>query len=342
MGIFSIGNARPRDNYRLSPPHFLTAKDLFARDKDVEVFIKKVYSTAKGIPRRGAVILAPGTACNGNVFRLTADGRVLTFNHTDSFANLLASEGFDVYLHHPGYSERVMNRYVARHCPQSIHYGKPYNAPSDLTFDTMVNWEVPMLVDAVCEDSKSENISWVGFSLGGMLAYAYLSRYKDGRIRNLATIGSPVSLTQTITQLIAKANKFSKALGKEEKSFLAEISENFVPLGSLVSHLPGRLIKSMPLVKFLFNPDNMHPRAIKSFFGKIVEPIPSGLENSFSHIISNGFSNMWGDFDYLEGMKRLRNGKINFLFFYGQDDQLATADSVRLAHEVLTPNDHHN
>ncbi|MFA4967782.1 MAG: hypothetical protein WC624_06175, partial [Candidatus Margulisiibacteriota bacterium] len=42
------------------------------------------------------------------------------------------------------------------------------------------------------------------------------------------------------------------------------------------------------------------------------------------------------------GMKRLRNGKINFLFFYGQDDQLATADSVRLAHEVLTPNDHHN
>lgn len=36
----------------------------------------------------------------------------------------LAAEGFDVYLYHPGYTDRVHNRYLSRHCPRSIHYQK--------------------------------------------------------------------------------------------------------------------------------------------------------------------------------------------------------------------------
>lgn len=333
----------PVDHRAPSPPYSLAAQNLFARRDGNEIFIKKISSTEKGIQRRGNVIIAPGIGCNANLFRIRPpDGEALTLDHNQSFANLLAAEGFNVYLYHPSYTERTHNRYVARYCPESIHYQQRYDVPSTLTFDQMVNQELPLVIDFVHRDSKSSSLSWIGYSMGGMLIYAYLSKYTDGRIKNVITIGSPVSLTQVIARVIGYLNSLSKVLGFEERTFVGAISENLVPLTRLIANLPGLILRFNPLAPSLYNPANIESSTLKTFFGKVVEPIPSGLENSFAHFTRRGFSSLSGDFDYFKALPSLEKGKRNFLFFYGQLDMLAPPDSVLLAHERISPKNEEN
>src|SRR3989339_240927 len=329
---FTVGKTRPKDNRRYASPYYLHGENLFLRRNGREAFVKKISSVAGWIPNKGAVILAPGIACNANLFRVMRDGECLTFDHAASFANLLASSGYQVYLWHYSSSQRIMERYVSRECRESQQYGKKYRVPSSLGFDQLTRDEMPMVLDLVCQNSGREEVSWIGFSMGGMLAYAYLACKEDKRINNLITIGSPVSFPTRLPKAIAHANRAVNAL----------ISERFVMLSGLLKYLPQGLLRLDPLVSFLYNPRNVSDGALESFFSKIVDPIPAGQERSFSRFIRNGFASLDGRDDYLEGMRRIKGKGGNTLFFYGQVDQLAVPNSVMLAHEIISPDNRRN
>jgi len=320
-----------------SPPHYLMAQDLVCLDNQREIFIKKIFSI-KPKKRCGTVILAPGIATNGNLYRIDTNGNSLYLNHNLSFANLLASEGFDVYIYHPRYTERVYNRYVTRHCKDSIYYGKRYHVPSSLTFMELVHSEVPQLIQFVLNHSGSENISWIGYSLGGMLIYAYCMEIDDPHIRNIITIGSPITFNQLFIRIIPYMNWASKALGLEERSFLGTLSENLIPLTRLIRNLPEWFVKFNMLTPFLFNPFNINGETVRTLLGKIVEPIPASLENCFSSFIDKGFPSAQNySFYYMKALRGLQKQDKRFLFFYGPYDVLAPPDSVFLAHEIISP-----
>lgn len=339
----TVGKARPKDNRRLSSPYYLHGEDLFLRRNGREVFVKKVSSAAGWIPEKGAVILAPGIACNGNLFRVTSDGECLTFDHATSFANLLASAGYQVYLWHYSSSQRIMERYVSRFCQESQRYDvKGYRVPSSLGFDQLMSDEMPMVLDLVCQNSGREEVAWIGFSMGGMLAYAYLACQADKRIDKLITIGSPVSFSTRLPKLISHANRISSTLGIKDRTVGARISERFVLLSGMLKYAPKKLLRLDPLVGFLYNPGNVSDGALESFFSKIVEPIPAGQEKSFSQFVRNGFSSLGGEVNYLEEMRRIKGLGVRTLFFYGQLDQLAVPNSVMLAHEVVSPANRRN
>ncbi|MFA4844297.1 MAG: alpha/beta fold hydrolase [Candidatus Margulisiibacteriota bacterium] len=327
----------PKDHSRLTSPYYLTGKSLFANQGGREVFVKKITTTAAWKPRLGPVIMAPGIACNGNLFRLRTDnGQILTFDHARSFANLLASQGFAVYLWHYPSSELVYNRFVSRHCPESVYYGKRYNVSPALNFDQMVNLDLPLVLDLVAKDAGTERLSWVGFSMGGMLAYAYLAKYGDDRIGNLVAIGSPIRITLSLARLIANINRFSKILGAEEQTIGGTLSAKLHLFASLAALLPDRALKSRQF-DFLYEPDNVKHKTLRAFFARIVEPIPSGLENSYSQFIREGFVSLGGDFDYYAGLRSRRGERPNCLFIAGEKDKLAPPESVRLAQKALTP-----
>ncbi|MFA5035318.1 MAG: alpha/beta fold hydrolase [Candidatus Margulisiibacteriota bacterium] len=328
---------RPKDNSRLSSPYYLQGTSLFGRNGSREVFVKKIETTASWMPHRGAVVMAPGIACNGNLFRLkTDDGQILTFDHAKSFANLLASQGFAVYLWHYPSSELVYNRFVSRYCPESVHYGQRYNVSPALNFDQMVNLDLPLVLDLVAKDAGTARFSWIGFSMGGMLAYAYLAKYGDDRIRNLLTIGSPIRITLSLARLIAAVNRLSKIIGAEEQTIGGTLSARLHLFASLAAFLPDRALKGRQFNSF-YEPNNVNYKTLRSFFSKIVEPIPSGLENSFSQFIREGFVSLAGDFDYYDGLRSMRGARPSCLFLAGEKDRLATPESVRLAQKALTP-----
>jgi len=160
------------DHRKPCPPYFLK-ENLFVRSGEREIFIKKIHSVSSQIPKLGSVVMAPGIACNANLFRISDKGDILGMNHNRSFANYLASKGFEVYLYHPGYTERTHNRYVCKHCKESIWYGRRFKIPSNLSFVELVEMELPAVVDFVVDHSKRKFISWIGFSMGGIEFCAY-------------------------------------------------------------------------------------------------------------------------------------------------------------------------
>ncbi|MCP4351792.1 MAG: alpha/beta fold hydrolase [Desulfobacterales bacterium] len=325
-----------------SPPFFLKAENLFAREKGKELFIKKIYSLSRDIPKRGPVVLAPGIASNANLFRIDDQGKVLSLDHNRSFANLLACEGFQVYLYHPGYTSRVHNRYVCQHCKESIYYGRRYKVPSSLNFSEIAEKEVPLVIEFVRAHSQEKYISWIGYSMGGMLIYSYLSEHRDTTVRNVITIGSPVSFNQLFIRIIPYTNMTSGMLGFEETAFLGTISENFVPLTNFIKYLPGWLVRFNLLSFILWNPFNINENTLKTFMHRVVEPIPAGLESSFARMISKEFQNHPDFVSYMKSMRNIGTHDTDFLFFYGQNDMLISPDSVCLTHEIISPNDMNN
>ncbi|MBI9076306.1 MAG: alpha/beta fold hydrolase [Desulfatibacillum sp.] len=325
------------------PPHYLIAQDLFARKGSREIFIKKIFSARGGIQRRGPVILCPGIATNANLYRMDDMGGFLSLENNRSFATHLASEGFTVYCFHPGYSQRVYNRYVSKHCRQSMYYGKIRKTPSSLDFVELVDREVPLVLERVRRDSGSSHISWIGYSLGGMLMYTYLAKTLDPSVKNVVTIGSPITLHQIFIRFLPMLNWVTSALGFEESSFVGTVSQNFVPITRAIRRIPGPILKYNPIAApLLWNPFNMSALAAKTLLGKVVEPVPNSLQKSISTMISQGLScNQYGP-ELVKSMGYIRKNKTRFLFFYGGNDVIAPPDTVLLAHEIITPTDSGN
>lgn len=332
------------DHLAPRPPYYLSAKDLFIERKGLEVFVKKIFSLSPDIPDRGPVIMAPGLATNANIFRISDTDDFLGTSHNRAFANLLASEGFTVYLYHPGYAERTFNRYVSKYCRESIHYGKRYEISEGLDFLNLVENEVPLVVELVASDYRfrMENLSWIGYSLGGLLIYSYLSKYPLGVLKNVVTIGSPITLSQVFIRVVPYADMFSSLLGFEETAFLGMLSKNLVPITRLIRSIPSVFVQYNPLTFFLCNPLNITAQTLKILMGKIAEPIPSRLEQYFSEIILSGAVAKNQFTNYLGDLHKIRKAGKNFLFFFGVNDMLAPPDSVFLAHEIISPENQEN
>jgi pimeloyl-ACP methyl ester carboxylesterase len=331
------------DTHTSAPPYFLKTEDLLVHKEGREIFIKRIFSTADNLPSYGPVVMSPGIACNANLFRIDDTGKCLSLDHNRSFANLLAAEGFDVYLFHPGYAERVFKRYVCRRCKDSIYYRKRFRVHSHYGYGNLINIEVPAVIDTVCAHSGTKNLSWIGYSLGGMIAYSHLSKTIASPIQNLVTIGSPMAFNQIFFRFIPYVNFASKILGLEEDALLGDISQNLVPLTRAIRALPDWFIRFNLISPYLFRPTNISNNTVRTMLGQIIEPMPKSLQQFFSDFIQKGgYSSQEKINNYLNRLRTLRKTKKNFLFFYGTGDLIATPESVFLAREVISPTDPHN
>lgn len=325
-----------------SPPYFLAGEDFFIPAGPREIFVKHIFSASTCMPKFGPVIMSPGICTNANIFRMDDAGCCLSLEHTRSFANMLAAEGFDVYLYHPGYADRTINRYVSRHCPQSRYYGRRYRVAPEFTYRDMVDGEVPAVIDFVCRKTQARTLSWIGYSLGGMLAYSYMAKNPANPIQNCITIGSPMALNQIFFKFIPFINFTSRVLGIEEDTILGNLSHNLVPLTRAIRALPDWFVRFNLVTPYLCNPMNITNAVIRAMLGQIVEPMPRGLQKFFSRLVLKGYSARDNFTRYLTRLRRVRKTRKQFLFFYATGDLIATPESVFLAREVISPYDPEN
>ena len=89
-----------------------------------------------------------------------------------SMVRYLMARGYDVYL---------------------LDWGKPSKSSRELGLSTYVNEWMPAAVDQVKRHAESEDVSLVGYCMGGLLCLMYLGAFPDAPVRNLATIASPVN-----------------------------------------------------------------------------------------------------------------------------------------------------
>lgn len=72
----------------------------------------------------------------------------------------------------------------------------PEGTPRLWTFQDHVDQDLPALIDFVRDATQSNDVHWVGHSMGGMVAYMHACRARHrADINRLVTIGSPVGFT---------------------------------------------------------------------------------------------------------------------------------------------------
>jgi len=129
------------------------------------------FPSSQKFTRKNPVILCHGLAANRNYFKINED---------NSLVSILQKQGFDVYL------LELRGRNAAG--KPGIWFGEH---TYDYNFDDYVKEDVNTAITEVLEKSKADKVNWIGHSMGGMVVYARLGTYKEDRISNLITFGSP-------------------------------------------------------------------------------------------------------------------------------------------------------
>src|SRR3989339_56572 len=344
MTVNAVSRARLIDaSLHGYPPFGLRAQNFFVArpNAGLPIFMKKIFSLEQ--EQKGAVIMAPGISSNGNLFRIRVNGDVLTLDHNESFANLLAASGYTVYLYHPSYCQRVIERYVIRHCKIGDLYGQSYKLPNDLTIDTMVEDELPFIVEEVFKDNGGKPISWIGFSLGGMLIYGYLPDDTQKKLANIVTICSPTTLDNSVGKVVGGLGQASRLAGLSDKLLTDRLTSNLLHLSQLAAKVPTLFLRYNLATSIVLNPRNITNAVMHSLVAKVAEPIPAGLQLHFTRIVAERkFISFDGSINYLEKLRQMDKSGRAFLLFWAGKDHLVSERSVRAAHEALTPGQEDN
>jgi polyhydroxyalkanoate synthase subunit PhaC len=132
------------------------------------------------IHRRGTLELYHYHAQSDDVYRvpvllvmsLVSKPYILDLTPGQSLVEFLVKRGFDVYM---------------------IDWGIPRPEDKKLKLEDYVLDFIPECVDKVLEDSGEDEVSIVGYCMGGQLSVMYAALHTDGPLKNLAVFTTPVN-----------------------------------------------------------------------------------------------------------------------------------------------------
>lgn len=247
-------------------------------------------------PRYGApVVLSHGFFFN-NLF--------LNLDEERSLGRYLAREGFDVWI----LSFRGIGRSL-----------NPLKGGAKVwTLDDMIDRDLSAVIGYVRQETKSARVSWVGYEMGGMLAYGYLARKGGSGLGALVTIAAPVTFHHP------EQEPMKKLLKLEESPFLkrAFLYLNGPFLGRI-------LIPLLPAVEKLFyNPENISEEIREKWLEEGLAEINPGVLDHLLRMIRKGeFVSADGAYNYRRNLGRIR---VPLLLIGGEKDALAPPEALRL------------
>lgn len=239
------------------------------------------------------VLLCHGLAMNRRAFALLPDR---------SFARVLAATGRDVW------ALELRGAADVRH-PRSLR---------SATFDTYASVDVPLAIEQVRTITGAPAVDWVGFSMGGMLAYAHLGARGGGGVRRLVTIGSPVQLhAHPIRRGAGLAPLFlapARLLVRTPFRFLSLIAAPVIWSG--VPRLFSQGLRG----------DHYGTRDLRHVMANALADVPMGVAVQFVRWIREGrFDSNDHAHDYLAGLAKVA---VPTLVIAGSRDRIALPEAV--------------
>ena len=108
------------------------------------------------------------------VTSLVSRSYILDLLPGSSTVEYLRRQGFDVFM---------------------VDWGIPDHLDADNSLETYIDEYLPRVVDAVIRETGAEELTMVGYCLGGVLATLYVNGHDDRRARNLVLLATPVDFT---------------------------------------------------------------------------------------------------------------------------------------------------
>jgi pimeloyl-ACP methyl ester carboxylesterase len=252
---------------------------------------------AQGSVRRGPVILQHGLGANGIVFDYP----------NRSFAKHLSERGFDCYiteLRGTGRSERCKT---------------PFG------IDEYLERDLPALIASVQRHSGQQRLSWVGHSMGGILAMFYVMEHADAPITRFVAVGS--ALDYRPGHSVYRDMRRMRFLAGNWLPFLP-----FHALSRLNAQVAGRGPFAFPAEGMNFVRANIEPEIVRKVLTHGFSPIPfrllDDLDTTFGE---HGFCRKRGELKYLEHCERFA---VETLLVVGSGDpqcsELAVEETARL------------
>jgi pimeloyl-ACP methyl ester carboxylesterase len=256
-------------------------------------------------PQGDASPLPPVVLCHGLAMNRTA----MAFDPQTSLARMLSAKGRDVWVVElRGASQGAFDPRVR-----------------DATFDTYLAHDIPALLAHVRAVTDQTHVDWVGFSMGGMLAYAHLGAHHGDEIRRLVTIGSPVHFrgheAARFTGVVPwMVTPFGRRL-RAPLGFLAVAVAPFVRPG-----LPRPFTRG-------FRGSHYDAATLRQIMAAAFSDVPAGVLHQFNRWVrDDSFNSEDGAVDYRERMSAIR---APALVIAGQGDRLALPPCVKDGYERL-------
>ena len=236
----------------------------------------------------------------------------LNLDEDHSLAQYLAREGFDVW----NLSFRGTGR--------SLNPLK--GGPKTWSLDDMIEKDIEAVIAYVRKETNSPRVGWVGFEMGGLVAYGYLQRSSRPDLGALVTLGAPVTFTHPEQEPMKRLLKLEES--PTWKRIFLYLNGPFF----------GRLIPFFPKIERLFyNSENIEDEVKLRFLEEALTEIhPGVLEHLLLTIKRGEFISKNGTFSYRKNLSRVR---LPILLIGGEKDPLAPQAALRTVHRSVGSQD---
>ncbi|MGB3622313.1 MAG: alpha/beta fold hydrolase [Ketobacter sp.] len=240
-----------------------------------------------------------------------------------SWVRFLNARGFQVYL---------------------VCWGAPSKSDAGLSIDTYVNHWLSKAVEQVQEHSGQQQISMVGYCMGGLLTLLWAGAHDRGQIRNIVTIASPIDFHAS--HVYGKVLRWVK-----QSTRRVPIPEYF--RDSQRFHVPGDILSVMfkmtnplagvvsyiDLVRNLSDRDYVTAHLTTREWFNNMPDYPGATVQQL--IFDFGIKNSLADGSAMIGKHRsdLTSIRSNLLAFAGKSDNIVSVEAARKIMDLVNTED---